>query len=76
MLAVITSDRTQVSADALASAERPPYGISHLHTARHRGKEGGEKRGEGVHTLTRCSDSFHTTNSSPARQLLKALQGQ
>lgn len=34
MLAVITSDRTQVSTDALASDERPRYRISHLHTAR------------------------------------------
>jgi len=57
MLAVITSDRTQVSADALASDERPHYWISHFHIARQRGKK---KRGEGFHTLTRCSNSFHT----------------
>ncbi len=40
----------------------------------HRESEG--QGGKGIHTLARCSNSFHTMNSNPARQLLKAFQGQ
>lgn len=58
MLAVITSDRTQVNADALASDERPCCGMSQLHAAGERGG-GEEKAFPHAWTHTRCS---HTMN--------------